>query len=328
MTLRSLLLACLLFASLRAADAGPGWVSFGPSSGRKVVLLAGDEEYRSEESLPMLARLLAERHGFRCTVLFSHDPDGTLNPNRAESLGNPAAIDEAELLVLGLRFRRWPDATMARFDAAMTRGVPVVALRTSTHAFQFKEGPYLRYNSFGPQVLGEGWRTHWGHHAVEATRSVVEPANAAHPILRGVGTIFADTDVYEAYPPADATVLLRGHVLVGMKPTDPESTKVKKRQTDDVEQPVNSPAMPVAWVRELPRGAATQRVFCTTMASASDLADASLRRLVVNGVFWGLGLEVPAKADVEPLTPYQPSRYAFNGFRKGQKAEQFLPAAR
>lgn len=328
MTLRSLLLACLLFATLRAAEAGPGWVSFGPATGRKVVLLAGDEEYRSEESLPMLARLLAERHGFHCTVLFSHDPDGTLNPNRGESLGRPEVLDEAELLVLGLRFRHWPDATMARFDAAMARGVPVVALRTSTHAFQFKEGPYLKYNSFGPKVLGEGWRTHWGHHAFEATRAVVEPANATHPILRGVGEIFADTDVYEAYPPADAKVLMRGHVLVGMKPTDAESTKVKKRQTDGVEQPVNSPAMPVAWVRELPRGTANQRVFCTTMASASDLADANLRRLVVNAVFWGLGLEVPAKADVAPLTPYQPSRYAFNGFRKGQKAEQCLPAAR
>lgn len=328
MTIRLFLVTCLLTVSLRAAEAGSGWVSFGPAEGRKVVLLAGDEEYRSEESLPMLARLLAERHGFRCTVLFSHDPDGTLNPNRSDSLGNPAAIDEAELLVLGLRFRRWPDATMARFDAAMTRGVPVVALRTSTHAFQFKQGPYLKYNSFGPSVLGEGWRTHWGHHAVEATRAVVDPANATHPILRGVEEIFADTDVYEAYPPTDAKVLMRGRVLVGMKPTDAESTKVKKRQTDGVEQPVNSPAMPVAWVRELPRGTANQRVFCTTLASASDLADASLRRLVVNAVFWGLGLEVPSKANVEPMTPYQPSRYAFNAFRKGQKAEQLLPAAR
>ena len=329
MKLRPLLLACLLFVSLRAAETGSGWVSFGPVTGRKVVLLAGDEEYRSEESLPMLARILAERHGFRCTVLFSHDPDGTLNPNRGESLGKPEVLDEAELLVLGLRFRHWPDATMARFDAQMRHGVPVVALRTSTHAFLFKEGAYLNYNTFGPDVLGAGWRTHWGHHAFEATRAVIEPSAATHPILHGVGEIFADTDVYEAYPPADVQVLFRGHVLVGMKPGDAESTQSKKRSTDGVEQPVNGPPMAVAWTREVAReGSIRQRVFCTTMASASDLADANLRRLVVNAVYWGLGLDVPAQADVEPVTPYQPSRYAFNGFRKGQKAEQFLPAAR
>ena len=326
---RLCLLACLLLAVARGAESGPGWLSVGPAGGRRVVLLAGDEEYRSEESLPMLARLLAERHGFRCTVLFSHDPDGTLNPNRSESLGKPEAIDEAELLVLGLRFRRWPDAAMARFDAAMRRGVPVVALRTSTHAFQLKEGAYLRYNNFGPDVLGAGWRTHWGHHAHEGTRAVAEPAAAANPIMRGVGDIFADTDVYEAYPPADAQVLLRGRVLAGMDPKGPESQQVKKRSTDGVEQGVNAPPMAVAWTRELPReGGVRQRIFCTTMASASDLADANLRRLVVNAVYWGLALEVPAAVDVEPVAPYHPSAYAFNGFRKGVKSQDLLPTSR
>lgn len=329
MLVRLIAALCLLPCLVLAAGAGPGWVAYGPESGRRVVLLAGDEEYRSEESLPMLGRLLAERHGFRCTVLFSHDPDGALNPNRVESLGRPEAIDQAELLVLGLRFRRWPDAVMARFDAAMRRGVPVVALRTSTHAFQLKEGPYLRYNRFGPDVLGAGWLTHWGHHAHEGTRAVAESGAEGHPVLRGVGVIFADTDVYEAYPPADATVLLRGRVLAGMDPGGPESTQVKKRSTDGVKQPVNNPAMAVAWTRELAReGGVRQRVFCTTMASASDLADANLRRLVVNAIHWGLGLEVPAKADVEPAVPYQPGRYAFNGFRKGVRAEDLASPAR
>jgi hypothetical protein len=59
------------------------------------------------------------------------------------------------------------------------------------------------------------------------------------------------------------------------------------------------------------------------MASASDLADESLRRLVVNGVFWGLGLEVPAKADVTPVVEWKPSKYSFNMFHRGLKAEDF-----
>jgi len=46
----------------------------GPGKGKHIVFLAGDEEYRSEEGLPMLAQILAVRHGFKCTVLFSLDP--------------------------------------------------------------------------------------------------------------------------------------------------------------------------------------------------------------------------------------------------------------
>ena len=60
----------------------------GPGRGHHIVFLAGDEEYRSEESLPMLAKLLAERHGFTTTVLFSVDPDGTINPNNQGSISD------------------------------------------------------------------------------------------------------------------------------------------------------------------------------------------------------------------------------------------------
>jgi hypothetical protein len=52
----------------------------GPGRGKHVVFLAGDEEYRSEEALPMLAKILSQRHGFKTSVLFSVDDDGTINP--------------------------------------------------------------------------------------------------------------------------------------------------------------------------------------------------------------------------------------------------------
>ena len=37
----------------------------GPGQGKHVVLVSGDEEYRSEEALPQLAKILAKRHGLR-----------------------------------------------------------------------------------------------------------------------------------------------------------------------------------------------------------------------------------------------------------------------
>ena len=61
-------------------------------------------------------------------------------------------------------------------------------------------------------------------------------------------------------------------------------------------------------------------MFCTTMGAASDLTSEGLRRLVVNGVFWGLGMDIPEKANVEPVDPFNPTMYRSNAFRKGLKA--------
>lgn len=289
----------------------------GPGAGKKVVLIAGDEEYRSEDSMPMFAKILSQRHGFQCTVLFSTGADGKIDPNAGASLGNPEALDSADAIVMLVRFRKWPDDAMKHFDAAIKRGVPVVGLRTATHSFQFPKGStYEAYNTFGKRVLGEQWISHWGKHKSEATRGVIEAANAKNPVLSGVTDVFGDSDVYEAAPPADATILLRGQVLKGMNPTD-EPADYSKKTAKGTEQKINEPMMPVAWTREVKNDdGKTNRILCTTMGAGTDLRNEGLRRLVVNGVFWGLGLKVPDKADVTPVGTYEPLAYGFNGFKK------------
>src|SRR6266404_4213693 len=90
------------------------------------------------------------------------------------------------------------------------------------------------------------------------------------PILRAVTDVFGDSDVYEAYPPADAKILLRGEVLKGMKPDDPPASYKKKRATDKQEQDVNDPMMPIAWTRERTNEYNKRfRVFCTTLGSST-----------------------------------------------------------
>ena len=160
----------------------------GPGQGKHVVFLSGDEEYRGEEGLPMLAKILSQRHGFKCTVLFSVDPDGTINPKASKSLSDPAALDTADAIVMLLRFRAWPDEEMARFEKFLLAGKPIVALRTSTHAFNglANGGPWDSWNynnqgGFGKRVLGETWLTHWGKHKVEATRGAIEPGARGPP---------------------------------------------------------------------------------------------------------------------------------------------------
>jgi len=320
-------LLCLGAASLQTAQPDDHLVfpgGEGPGKGKHVVFLSGDEEYRSEEALPMMAQVMAG-HGFKCTVLFSVDPDGKVNPERQGSLSHSEALETADAIVMSLRFRNWDDASMQRFEDALQRGVPFVALRASTHAFKFpEESRWARYsfrakattgweNGFGRQVLGETWVSHHGKHRVEGTRSQVEAAHRAHTVLRGVDTIFCTTDVYGADPEPDSTILLRGEVTESL---EPDSGAVAAR---------NRPMQPLAWTREVRNATGnTNRVLTTTAGAANDLSDPDLRRLVANGVFWGLGLKVPPRLNVMIPGVYEPSDYGFGTYRKGQRPSDFL----
>ena len=327
----------VLLASLAIQSAPPAADSVtypaksGPGRGQHIVFLSGDEEYRSEEGLPMVAKILSQRHGFKCTVLFSLDPDGTINPKNGKSLSNPTALDAADAVVMLLRFRAWPDEDMARFEKFLAAGKPIVALRTSTHAFngfpkgsQWETWNYSNQGGFGKRVLGETWLTHWGRHKIEATRGAIEPSQKGNPLLRGVTNIYGETDVYEAYPPPDATVLVRGVVLKALTPDSEPADYRKPRSTDKVEQGVNDAPMPVAWTRQNSNAnGKTNRIFTTTMGAAVDLENEGLRRLIVNAVYWGLNMDVPQKADVTYVDEYKPSFYGFDGFRKGLRPSDF-----
>ena len=293
----------------------------GPGKGKHIVFMSGDEEYRSEEALPMLAKILSQRHGFKCTVLFSIDKDGTINPNLHDSLPGAEALDTADIIVTSMRFRAYPDEIMKHFAAAYDRGVAFVGMRTSTHLFSGIPGKdYKKFNDFGKRVYGEGWVNHWGAHKSQATKGIIEAASKDDPLLHGVGEIFVTTDVYEAYPAADAKILIRGQVLKGMTPDSAPADYKKKRASDKVEQGINDPMMPIAWTRLYKNEAGKElKIFCTTMGAGNDYADESLRRLLVNAVYWGVGLDVPAKADVAFVDEYTPPVYGFNGFRVGLK---------
>lgn len=297
----------------------------GPGQGKRVVLLAGDEEYRSEEGLPMLAKLLSQRHGFACTVVFPIDPaTGTIDPNNQSHLPGLASLQDADCVIMLWRFRNPPTEKLKHFADYFLAGKPIIALRTSTHAFNIgdKGSPYAKWSwnsggpwpgGFGQQVLGETWINHHGDHGTESTRALIDPAAKEHALLRGVGEIWGPTDVYGIKNlPADATVLLRGQVVAGMKPADPP-----------VEGAKNTPMMPVAWTREYKNEAGnTNKILTTTMGDAKDLESEGLRRLIVNGVYAFTGLDVPAKADVTPVGDYNPTFFGFNKFIKGVKPEE------
>lgn len=283
-----------------------------------VVLVAGDEEYRSEEALPMLARILEETHGFRTTVLFSTDPEtGFIDPENQTHIPGFEHVAEADLVVLFVRFRELPDEQMKLFVDHVRSGGPVLGIRTATHAFSYTrdpESPYADWSwnssdwpgGFGRQVLGETWVAHHGAHGSQSTRGV--PVAPDHPVLTGVEDVWGPTDVYAVRDlPADATVLMEGAVLDGMQPT-----------SRPVEGSLNDPRMPIVWVREdVPDG--PRRLLCSTIGAATDFRSEDLRRMFVNACFWLLGREedIPARADVRPILDYEPSDFGFGGYVRG-----------
>lgn len=298
-------IAACLPAALPAAESGLTFTGLeGPGKGRKVVLVSGDEEYRSEEALPMLAKILSQRHGFDCTVLFAIDPaTGIIDPNLQTNIPGLEALQDADLLIIATRFRRLPEAQLRPIAAYLQAGKPVIGLRTATHAFTgdaVTDG--IIWKDFGLNVLGETWVNHHGRHMVEGTRSVIEPAHARHPVLRGVREIFGPSDVYGIKNlGADATILLRGQVTATLLPDSPA-----------VAGPKNDPMMPLAWLRtyQVPQGKPGQ-AFCTTMGASVDLLSEDLRRLVVNAAIHLVGAEVPAEANVAFVDPFRPTFYGF-----------------
>ncbi len=281
----------------------------GPGKGRHVVFVVGDQEYRSEESMPAFARMLAARHGFKCTVLLPVNPQtGEFDASIIDNIPGLEALRKADLVVLFARWLELPDAQMKEIVDYTNSGRPIVALRTATHPFNYrkrKDSPYAKYSyrgtefqgGYGRQVLGETWVGHHGAHQKESTRGLPAPGMENHPILAGVKDIWGPSDVYTITTlTGDSKPLVMGQVLAGMEPASPPNPDKKM--------------MPVAWIKSYQgESGKTARIFTTTMGHAGDFKNEGFRRLVVNACYWALGLEkkISPRASVEFMESYEPT---------------------
>ena len=237
-------------------------------------------------------------------------------------------LEEADLVIILLRFRELPDEQMKYFDAYLKSGKPLIALRTSTHAFAYSKdnkSPYAKYHwqskvpgwekGFGKKILGETWVAHHGHHAVEGTRALLDgiQVSAKNPLLNGVADIWAASDVYTVTSLGeDAEVLIHGASTAGM----------------NAEAPINwkKSLMPVVWTKSYQiEGGKKGKVFASTLGASIDLLSEDLRRLIVNASYWGLGMEekIPEKAEVTIVGNYAPTMFGFDNFRHGMKVTDF-----
>ncbi len=301
------------------------WLTYpgvdGPGKGKHIVLIAADQEYRSEQSMPMMAKILSKHHGFDCTVLYGVNEKGEVDPTlpvypekgkesefKQHHIPGLEHLVSADLVIFFTRLLTLPMNERELIVKYIDSGKPFIALRTANHGFHAPL-PYKingKQVNWGDEVLGGSFRGHHGRWQADSTRGKIVEEQKSHPILTGVTDIWGNSDVYRTYKegtslPVDCTALVWGQPLMGREPDDPPNTKLEP--------------LPVAWFKTWQTsGGKAARVFHSTMGSGTDLQSAGLRRLIINAVYWGMGMEAAIQAGsvVDIFGDYQPLKSGFN----------------
>lgn len=318
-----LLLALLVCGGFAHAADDDAWLTYvggdGPGRGKKVVLIAADQEYRSEQSMPMMAKILSAHHGFDCTVLFAVNEKGEVDPTlpvypekgkefKGHHIPGLEHLAAADLVIFFPRLLTLPMGERELIVKYVDSGKPILALRTANHGFHAAL-PYKidgKRVDWGNHVLGGTFLGHHGRWQADSTRGILVEEQKDHPILIGVSDIWGNSDVYRTYKegsslPAGCTALVWGQPLTGRKRDDPPNPNLEP--------------LPVAWFKtwKTSEGKAA-RVFQSTMGSGTDLENAGLRRLIINAVYWGMGMEasITPTRSVDIVGSFTPLKSGFN----------------
>jgi type 1 glutamine amidotransferase len=324
-----LLCSCALVSSfipgIARADENPQWLTYsggnGPGKGKRIVLIAAEQEYRSEQSMPMMAKILSTHHGFDCTVLFAVNDKGEVDPTmpvypekgkesefKSHHIPGLEQLASADLVIFFNRLLTLPAAEQQMIVKYIDSGKPIIALRTANHGFR---GP-LPYKindkqvRWGEDVLGGTFLGHHGRWHADSTRGIIHDDKKDHPILKGVSDIWGTSDVYRTYKegtglPEGCEALVWGQPLMGRNHDDAPNTKLEP--------------LPVAWTKNWKTSEGeTARVFHCTMGSGVDFESAGLRRLIINAVYWCMNMEsaIDPASSVEIIGDYKPLETGFN----------------
>lgn len=234
LTVLQVLLTVFLFCLLTSLSRGE------PPAVLKIHLI-GVGEYEPATSLAQLRKHLEENYRVECTA--------SLGGN-GKKLDNLDALKSADILVIFARRMNLPDEQMAIIRQHWEKGRPIVAMRTSSHAFQPADN-----DIFDRKVLGGSYQGAGSYTAPFKAISVKEQAE--HPVLKGVKPI-TSKGYYNNGKLADDAVVLQ--VVESEKKT----------------------AQPVTWTHAYKGG----RTVYTSMGVPEDFKDDGFRRLLINAIFW------------------------------------------
>jgi nicotinamidase-related amidase/type 1 glutamine amidotransferase len=228
---------------------------------RKLLMMIGEDEYKTNETLPEFAKTTLESLGYQVTIIHADKKNAHDFPGLAEQLPNHDA------LLISVRRRTPSRAVLAAIKKHLDDGKAVIGIRTASHAFavrdpkKFEETAELSFwQDFDPAVLGGSYTNHY---PVGPTTSVrVDDEQAKHPILRGVEVTKLEGrgSLYKVAPLMKSTTPL----LFGTIPGKPEE--------------------PLAWTNTF--GEKNARVFYTSLGHPGDFEQPAFRQLLVGGLTW------------------------------------------
>ena len=226
-----------------------------------VFLITKDtNNYEAHKTVPRFAETLEKEHGYEVTVLLGTGDHGSY---RYPSMD---ALSEADLLVIFARRIALPHDQMNAIKSYLSKGKPLVAIRTANHAFAvqgkiadvangFEDWPDFVADFLGCQNRG------YGVHELGYDVTLV-PEAANHPIVKDlqIKQWHSKGAIYKVAPLLDkeATVLLMGKV--------------------------NDLVEPIAWTRN----AGKSRVFYISMGYPDDFQTQHFITLLTSGFKWAL----------------------------------------
>ena len=246
-----------------------------------VVVVVGTHHYSAHLTMPPFSKEL-ERLGFKTTLVMG---DGDPEKKTKNVLPGIEALADADVLVIYARFLNLPENEWKHVEKYFKSGKPVIGLRTSNHAFKFPVvDPRSQWNDgFGKRVLGTPYIAH------QETKTNVSAVSKykTHEILSGI-----PRPKWESSAKLYLTRLQPGCVplVIGEGEGKPRLLE-KKFGTIQVNL---SETDVVAWTWKNEWNA---RVFATTLGHASDFAEESFTRMLVNSVYWAVERPQPKPSE-------------------------------
>ncbi|APZ95900.1 ThuA domain-containing protein [Fuerstiella marisgermanici] len=229
-----------------------------------LVIVMAEEGYKTAQTLPPFALKHFGAY-FKITCVYANADD-------RNDIPGIEALNDADVAIWSIRRRTLPKAQLDIVRKFIADGKPLVALRTTSHAFSLgKKNPadgLAEWPEFDSEVLGGNYQK--DHLNKSATLVHAIEAAAGHPILHGIPTtdFRVSGTLYKNDPlPTTAAPLMLGHV----------------EGSETVE--------PVAWTHQRPNGG---RVFYTSLGHPGTFEIPEFQRLLKNATYWVAGLPIPA----------------------------------
>lgn len=228
----------------------------------RLLIVAAEDEYKTERTLPAFSRKHLNEI-FRVSFVFGDAAD-------RNNLSGIEALNAADLAIFSVRRRTPRREQMEVIRRFLKAGKPLVAIRTTSHAFASFPGQAVpvghdAWVEFDREVLGCHYEGHYGNKDTTAPRTIIWAANNAtdHAILAGVRSDERPVTswLYKSHELSNqAKVLLWGRVG---------------------DQPTNEP---VAWTNRSAWGGG--KVFYTMLGNEDDFASDDFQKLLLNAVCW------------------------------------------